>query len=63
MADLRVVRKEEPLPDNELHQIVSTLMVNAVWYGSVTIRYEHGRPTMIERHEQVRLTGTPPKPG
>lgn len=27
-----------------------------VWFGSVTIRFEQGKPTLLERHENVKLT-------
>lgn len=56
MANLRAVTAQV-LPDAQLEHVVSTLLVGAVHFGYVTIRYENGRPTMVERHEQVRLTG------
>lgn len=46
-----------PLAEADLVEVVRTVLVGAVQFGYVTIRYEHGRPTMVERHEQVRLTG------
>lgn len=36
---------------------IITHLVQAVNYGYVTIRFEAGRPTLIERHETVKLTG------
>lgn len=36
---------------------VITHLVEAVMFGYVTIRFENGRPTLIERHENVKLTG------
>lgn len=54
MADIRPIRKDD---EGELEHVVRTYLINVVQYGYVTIRYEAGRPTMVERHEQVRLTG------
>lgn len=41
---------------NPIDQIVLTHLINAVQFGSVTIRYQHGRPFQIERLEVTRLT-------
>jgi hypothetical protein len=55
-----IEQKPEELP---LADLVRLHLVNAVQYGYITIRYEAGRPTCVERFEQVRLTGgREPKP-
>ncbi len=50
-----VTQKEAP--QMHLRVGVITHLVQAVMYGHVTIRFEAGRPTLIERHETVKLTG------
>lgn len=32
-------------------------LIPAVEFGSITIRFEHGHPTLVERHENIRLPG------
>jgi hypothetical protein len=54
MADVRAIRKTE---DGELEHLVRTYLIGIVEFGYVKINYEHGRPTLVERFEQVRLTG------
>jgi hypothetical protein len=61
MANLRAV-PNEPLAEGKLEDIVKLHLIGAVQFGYVTIRYEHGHPTMVERFEQVRLTGNQQKP-
>jgi hypothetical protein len=54
--------ERKPEPELPLADLVRLHLVNAVQYGYITIRYEAGRPTCVERFEQVRLTGPGPKP-
>jgi hypothetical protein len=41
---------------------VITHVIEPVEYGFITIRFEAGRPTLVERHEQIRLTGGGTRP-
>lgn len=41
---------------NPIDQIVLTHLVGAVQFGSVTIKYQNGRPFQVERLEITRLT-------
>lgn len=45
-------------PDPKLLQLLTAIHGAGlgVWFGSVTIRFEQGKPTLLERHENVRLT-------
>lgn len=36
-------------------------LTGVVDYGYIIIRFEAGRPTLIERHENIRLTGDNPR--
>lgn len=40
-----------------IEQVVLTHLVGAVQFGSVTIRYQHGKPFQVERLEITRLNG------
>lgn len=54
-------RRLKPVPDPApLNELVLTHLVGAVQFGTVTIRYQHGRPTHVERLEVIRLTEDPP---
>ena len=60
-----MIAKQEmppPLSEAEFRTVIRTVLVGAVQYGYVKIRYEAGQPTIVERCEQVRLTGTRPEP-
>lgn len=39
-----------------LESLVVTHLVNAIQFGTITIRYQNGKPTHVERNEIVRLT-------
>ena len=45
-----------PKPIPPLEALVVTHLVNAIQFGTITIRYQNGRPTHVERNEIVRLT-------
>lgn len=45
-----------PKPKPELEALVVTHLVNAIQFGTITIRYQNGRPTHVERNEIIRLT-------
>lgn len=61
MANLRAV-PDTAMSQPDLEQVVRTVLVGAVQFGYITIRYEHGNPTCVERFEQTRLTGHQAKP-
>lgn len=44
-----------PAEELTVAQVVQTYLVGAVEFGSVTVRYQHGRPWQIERLEITRL--------
>ena len=46
-----------PLSDEDLREVAATVLIGAVNFGYITIRYEHGKPTLVERHETIRLAG------
>lgn len=45
-----------PVPKPALESLVVTHLVNAIQFGTITIRYQNGKPTHVERNEIVRLT-------
>lgn len=40
-----------------LHQAVKMYLVGAIQFGTITIRYQHGQPTHVEKNEIFRLGG------
>jgi len=51
------IARKEPTPPIHVRVGVITHLIQAVNYGSVEIHFEAGRPTLIKRHETIRLTG------
>jgi hypothetical protein len=47
-----IEQKPEELP---LADLVRLHLIGAVEHGFITIRYEKGRPTVVERHEVIRI--------
>lgn len=48
-----------PNPD-PLNQLIVTHLFGAIRFGYITIKYEDWKPTRVERHEDIRLTGKDP---
>jgi hypothetical protein len=46
----------QPRVSIPLSDLVATHLIGAVEFGTITIRYQNGRPTHVERNEMFRLT-------
>jgi hypothetical protein len=56
MAEPARLRPRIPAQEDlTVAQVVQTYLVGAVDFGSVTVRYQNGRPWQIERLEITRL--------
>lgn len=51
-------RRESP-PVHLKMGVITHLIDCVPLFGSITIRFENGQPTLIERHENVRLSPGP----
>lgn len=55
-ADFDLRHPPTPKPAVPLESLVVTHLVNAIQFGTITIRYQNGKPTHVERNEIIRLT-------